>query len=234
MLESFHQEIDHKLSFTRQQSSDFAKKIANDFNVIHDVDAKRFCVPGDLLFAMVLNKKGLSQKMTFNFSGMVNDRIALNLKEKDDGHLSICDDGDKEYLNVEIDGKTSYDQSMIEKLIYSYVAFSGMNFPHLLVPLMEQKNVMFNPARPLVIYESMSLSLDTLDIHNPTVELVDSSLEVVGKRGNVTLNFCFKDNGQIVGLGEKRMIMSNLRGYEQPVVDQLIQDYNERKSLFSA
>lgn len=234
MLETFHQEIDQKLSFTRQQSSDFAKKVANDFNVIHDVDARRFCVPGDLLFAMILNKKGLSQNMTFNFSGMVNDGIALELREMEDGHLSVRGEGDKEYLNVEIAGDVSHDKAMIEQLICSYVAFSGMNFPHLLVPLMEQKNVMFNPARPLVIYESMSLSLDTLDMQKPTVELVSSNLEVVGKRGNVTLNFCFKEKGQIVGLGKKRMIMSNLRCYEQSIVDQMITDYNERKQLFSA
>lgn len=41
------------ISVSAQQASDFAKKIAQDFNPIHDVGAKRFCVPGYLLFALV-------------------------------------------------------------------------------------------------------------------------------------------------------------------------------------
>ncbi|MGL5048946.1 MAG: DUF3581 family protein, partial [Shewanella sp.] len=55
------------ISVSAQQASDFAKKIAQDFNPIHDVGAKRFCVPGDLLFALVLTQYGLSQSMKFGF-----------------------------------------------------------------------------------------------------------------------------------------------------------------------
>ncbi|WP_426416730.1 DUF3581 family protein [Aestuariirhabdus sp. LZHN29] len=234
MLEHFHSNIDDKFCFTREQSSEFAKRIANDFNVIHDVDAKRFCVPGDLLFAMVLSKTGISTKMRFTFSGMVSESVALDLQELSDGHLRVCDDNGKEYLDVERSGAISTDLPMIEALVRSYVSFSGMNFPHLLVPLMAEQNVMFNPDRPLVIYESMALELDRLDLTSPTVEFTGASLDVVGKRGNVTMNFSFSENGEVVGQGEKRMIMSSLRSYEQPVIDQLINAYNERKSLFAA
>ncbi|RRJ85442.1 DUF3581 family protein [Aestuariirhabdus litorea] len=234
MLERFHINIDDKFCFTREQSSEFAKRIANDFNVIHDVDAKRFCVPGDLLFAMVLSKTGISTTMRFTFSGMVTDGIALSLHESTDRCLSICDENGKEYLDVERSGQTSNDQSMIEQLVRSYVSFSGMNFPHLLVPLMKEHGVMFNPDRPLVIYESMALELERLDLSAPTVEFSGAALDVAGKRGNVTMNFRFIENGEVVGCGEKRMILSNLRSYEQPVIDQLIDDFNDRKSRFAA
>lgn len=40
---------DNQFQFTREQASHFAKKVAADFNPIHDEDNKRFCVPGDLL-----------------------------------------------------------------------------------------------------------------------------------------------------------------------------------------
>ena len=50
-IKNFYQRANNKVSFTRQQASDFAKKVGDDFNPIHDVTAKRFCVPGDLLFA---------------------------------------------------------------------------------------------------------------------------------------------------------------------------------------
>ena len=66
-----------QISFTRQQGSDFAKKVADDFNPLHNIEAKRFCVPGDLLFSVIIAKSGLNKEMSFNFSGMVNDGIAL-------------------------------------------------------------------------------------------------------------------------------------------------------------
>ena len=48
-----------KITFTRQQGSDFAKQVADDFNPLHNIDAKRFCVPGALLFSIVIAKSGL-------------------------------------------------------------------------------------------------------------------------------------------------------------------------------
>ncbi|MGM8892055.1 DUF3581 family protein, partial [Psychrobacter sp. 1Y1] len=76
-LSSYFKKENQSVSITPQQASDFAKIVAQDFNPIHDVAAKRFCVPGDLLFALVLNEYGLSQKMTFNFAGMVGDGVKL-------------------------------------------------------------------------------------------------------------------------------------------------------------
>ena len=55
-LNQYFSETDNSFEFTRQQASDFAKKVAGDFNPIHDVISKRFCVPGDLLFAVLLSK----------------------------------------------------------------------------------------------------------------------------------------------------------------------------------
>ena len=54
MLSGVYQESEGKVSVTREQASRFAKSIADDCNPLHDIDAKRFCVPGDLLFSMVL------------------------------------------------------------------------------------------------------------------------------------------------------------------------------------
>ena len=60
------------LSFSREQASHFAKQIAGDFNPIHNVDYKRFCVPGDLLFAVMLSQFGVSPETKVSFDGMVN------------------------------------------------------------------------------------------------------------------------------------------------------------------
>ena len=78
-LEKFYSLEGSRLSFTRQQASDFAKSVAGDFNTIHDVDSKRFCIPGDLLFSVIIHHYGLRQTMGFSFSGMVSEDVTLIL-----------------------------------------------------------------------------------------------------------------------------------------------------------
>lgn len=232
-LDSYYSEQNGEYSFTREQASHFAKKIAGDFNPIHDEDNKRFCVPGDLLFSVVLSKAGLSQKMRFDFAGMINDSIAVSLDTKSDTELSLVDAKGKEYLHITREGNTTTNQDLIAQVTKSYVQFSGMNFPHIMVPLMESKQMMINPSRPLVIYESMELDFTRLDLTAPTVELTDSEIDVDGKRGSVTLKFCFKENGEVVGTGRKRMVMSGLKPYCQNDIDDLVNRFNERKDHFS-
>ncbi|AMO55152.1 hypothetical protein GZ77_11750 [Endozoicomonas montiporae] len=234
-LKPYFTELDNnKFSFSRQQSSDFAKCVANDFNPIHDIDARKFCVPGDLLFAKILTSQGLYETMEVNFNGMVGGETELSIVADHNEQLLIVDDNEKEYLSIRHSGASSQDQALIEQLIRSYVAFSGENFPHVLVPLMKDNNVMINAVRPLVMYESMSVQLDRLNLTNLTLESTDSHLEVSGKRGKVTLYFVFKDGGKRVGKGKKTMLLSGLREYEQSAVEQLINSYSERKQQFAA
>ena len=94
-LEEYYSLDGPRLSFTRQQASDFAKKIASDFNSIHDTDSKRFCVPGDLLFAVIIKHYGLRQVMGFSFSGMVGDDVSLILPEVNAREISIYDENDR-------------------------------------------------------------------------------------------------------------------------------------------
>jgi len=218
------------LTFTRQQASDFAKKIANDFNPIHDPDHKRFCVPGDLLFAVMIHHYGLSQQMHFKFTGMVDDSKTVILTECDGDSLEVKDDKDKSLLNIQCSGGKSTNAALIAALSESYVQFSGQTFPHVLVPLMRDNNVMINPDRPLVIYNSMSLTLDTLDIEGVSLEFDSSTLTVDGKRGNVTLNYVLKSGDKAVGKGQKTMMLSGLREYDAEKMDSIVAFYNERKA----
>lgn len=221
-------------SFSRQQSSDFAKTVANDFNPIHDVEARKFCVPGDLLFAKILTSHGLYADMEVSFKGMVSGETQLSIESRSAEEAVISDVSGKEYLGIRHRGERTMDQSLIEQLIRSYVAFSGENFPHVLVPLMKDNNVMINATRPLVMYESMSVQLDRLDLTNLILEATDSHLEVTGRRGKVTLYFAFKDNGELIGRGKKIMLLSGLREYEQNSVDELINAYTERQQQYAA
>lgn len=228
-IEDYYQLNDLKLSFTRQQASDFAKKVAGDFNPIHDPDSKRFCVPGDLLFSVIIHHYGLCQKMIFNFSGMVNDNVQLLLPESKSDHLAIMDGNDKKYLALESYGDASNNESLIESLTTHYVEFSSRAFPDILVPLMSEKNVMINPDRPLVIYESMSFELDTLEIDSIDLQLTSTSLEVLGKRGNVTLEYDLISDNARIGHGCKRMVLSGLRPYQKDLLDGVVDYYNNRK-----
>lgn len=231
LIDQYYTEVDGKISFSRQQASDFAKHMADDFNPLHDIETKRFCVPGDLLFSLVLAKYGVSQHMHFHFSGMVTDEVNLHLPDNA-AQMSILGSNDKEYLNIEHSGNNSTHIELINNLTRSYVTFSGHTFPHILIPLMQAQGVIINPARPMVMYQSMLIDLDRLDLNNIELELNQekTTLTVTGKRGAVCLAFNLKAGNEIVGRGEKHMVVSGLIPFEKTYFDQIICDYNQRKT----
>lgn len=233
-LKEFYDTHSSNIRISAAQASMFAKEIAHDFNPLHDVDAKRFCVPGDLLFSLVLDKYGLSENMHFIFSGMIGDGILLNLPETDTEQFDITDNQGKTYLQIQRSGEVNHDHAMIEALIRDYVAFSGQNFPYVLVPLLEKENVMFNIDRPLVIYESMTLTMQKLDIHNPRLETLEPKMEVNGKRATAYLYFQIKCEDQIVGSGFKKLAVSGLRPYEAEPMQAFVDEYLARKTGYLA
>ncbi|OUL57798.1 DUF3581 family protein [Pseudoalteromonas ulvae] len=227
MLSSYYQQSGDRITISREQGSSFAKRVADDFNPLHDVDAKKFCVPGDLLFSLILNKFGISEKMHFTFCGMVDETVELIMPQGADKF--DLTDGEKVYLSVERSGETSTCSTLTDSLIKNYVEFSGTTFPHVIIPLMGKQDVMINPSRPMVIYESMSIDLNHLNIKAPTLEFADPQFELNGKRGKILLRFNLLENGELVGTGEKRMLVSGIREYCQATVDDLISFYNQRK-----
>jgi hypothetical protein len=232
-IDQFYAQTNGEIAFTREHGSDFAKKIAGDFNPLHDVDGKRFCVPGDLLFAIVLSKYGVSQHMEFIFSGMVTDGIELTLPEPG-SEMAIRDAQGKEYLKIKSSGENSKEEALIQNLTRNYVEFSGHSFPHILQPLMAEQNVMINPARPMVIYESMTIDLDTLAVEAPQLEIDTNRLEVEGKRGVVKFAFTLVEKGSVIGRGCKRLLLSGLREYDAVAMDEAVADFTARKAAFQS
>ncbi len=223
-----------KISFTRQQGSDFAKQVANDFNPLHDIDAKRFCVPGDLLFSIIIAKSGLHKKMTFDFSGMVNDNISLTFPQNINNRFDIKDDKDKTYLSISTSGELTKNPVLVNALTKAYVDFSGHTFPDILIKLMYENSVMINPARPMVMYQSMSIDLKTFDVESVTLKLAKTSLTIKGKRGDALLEFDLLSNGEVIGHGQKHMLLSGLRSYEQESIDAMIKQYRGSKEKYQA
>ena len=223
-----------QISFTRQQGSDFAKQVADDFNPLHNVEAKRFCVPGDLLFSVIIAKAGLHKKMIFNFSGMVNDGITLSFPNEINNSFNVVDDKDKTYLTVEASGEKTHCPALINALTKAYVDFSGHTFPDILVKLMAENNVMINPARPMVMYQCMKINLDRLDITSLSLQLAQTSLSIEGKRGDAWLEFDLISEGKVVGHGKKHMLLSGLRDYCQDNIDTMVEQYKNSKASYSA
>ena len=221
-----------QISFTRQQGSDFAKKVADDFNPLHNTEAKRFCVPGDLLFSVIIAKSGLHKEMSFNFSGMVNDGVALTFPNEIISIFDVVDNKDKTYLTVQASGEKTHCASLINALTKAYVDFSGHTFPDILVKLMTENNVMINPSRPMVMYQSMDISLERLDITSLTLKLSKTSLTIEGKRGDAWLEFDLISDGEIVGHGKKHMLLSGLREYCQDNVDAMVAQYQNSKAAY--
>ncbi len=229
-LDSFYSVQDGRLIVTAPQASHFAKEVAGDFNPIHDPDARRFCVPGDLLFAIVLSRFGLSKNMTFKFRALLGAEVPLELNEGEDGTIQVCDPSGKVYLEVSRSGALTRDEEVIENFIRCYVAASGKNFPHTLKPLMESHGVMFNPDRPMIMYESMSLALNDLDNPQPELELNKAELDVAGKRGNVTLEYHLMSAGNAVGEVSKHLLLSGLREYCPDAMAGIIEEFYRLKA----
>ncbi|MBZ9559629.1 MULTISPECIES: DUF3581 family protein [Modicisalibacter] len=233
-LDDFHTVADGWIRITATQASRFAKRMAGDYNPIHDPDARRFCVPGDLLFALVLARHGLSQRMTFHFRGMVGDDVPLAVEERDGGALSVVDATGKAFLDVERSGETTRDPAVIEAFTRRYIAFSGRNFPHFLKPLLEEHGVMFNPQRPLVIYDSMGFALERIDDAALEIAFDGATFECQGKRGEARLAFRMLADGAPVGTGAKKLVVSGLQPYDASVMDAFVETFNRRKSASGA
>jgi hypothetical protein len=231
-LKEFYSGSSQCTEITATQGSLFAKEIANDFNPLHDVDSKRFCVPGDLLFAIVLEKYGLSKKMTFTFTGMLGHNIILDFPETEGAQFDINGSNNKTILKVDRSGEISTDQAMIDALIRDYVAFSGHNFPYVLVPLMKKQNGMINLTRPLVMYNSMCIEFKHLDFTHPKVEMLEPELSVSGKRGDAHLHFQIKSDDEVVGTGFKKIVISGIREYEEGPMQDFVDNYLARKNAY--
>ncbi|MEW8427362.1 MAG: DUF3581 family protein [Candidatus Thiodiazotropha sp.] len=221
----------NQVRFSRDQASRFAKEIANDFNPIHNADAKMFCVPGDLLFSVALDHLGLSQRMRFNFSSMVTDNAVI-LPQSDASLIEVMDEAGKQYLSIDREGENTRDPLLIDRFTSRYVAFSGRAFPHILVPLMAEQGVMINPSRPLVIYQSMEINLSHLNFNDPELEPTGSGLEVQGKKGIVRLDFRIMEAGVEVGQGAKHMALRGLQPYQDEAMQTIVDTYNDNKLAY--
>lgn len=232
-LDSYHERDAESVRISAEQGSFFAKDMAGDFNPIHDAGNSRFCVPGDLLFSLALARYGISQHMRFRFAGMVGANVPLRFPPVAES-LAITDATGKSCLEIERSGQVAGDSKLIESLACGYVRFSGKNFPGILVPLLEQQGVMLNADRPMVIYDSMWFELDTLDVPELSLSLADSTLEVNGKRGEAKLCFSIESQGQRIGTGAKRMILSGLKPLEPERLKLLVDRYAGWKAAHEA
>lgn len=222
------------MQFSHAQANNFAKGIAGDFNPIHDVGAKRFCVPGDLLFAALLNRYGVYDQLRVDLMALVNADVVVELPKSLSAHNAICDAQGRHLLSFDVAGDATNDDTFVSSLVEQYVRFSGKTFPDILVELMRDNDVMINPARPLVIYKDMSLQLDALSGDNLTLELDKATLESEGKKGKACLQFIIKSNGGVIGRGEKNMLLSGLREFDEAAMSDVVAQYSEWKTSYTA
>ncbi len=244
-ISRYFSESDGAVSFTEEQASAFAKGIAGDFNPIHNPQSRRFCVPGDLLFSVLLHRYGAARMTRVNFSGMLDGNTRMLMPAKVDGEALISDMKGRSLLNLTLDGTRFVNQSFIAQLSNEYVHFSGQTFPDVLVPLMRDAGVMINPDRPLVIYKDMAIELNdaAVALFKPSeagvlnewqepleaglaLELANSDISVDGRKGLVRLIFTIALEGCKIGTGEKNLVLSGLREYDEAAMQKIVDQYN--------
>lgn len=249
-LHDYFEQHDGMVSFTPEQASVFAKSVAGDFNPIHDPDARRFCVPGDLLFCVLLDHYGVAQTTSVQFSGMLDGKTRLCLPETVDGREHIVDANSRELLSVFMQGKRVHHADFVSALSEAYVKFSGQTFPDILVPLMRGASIMINPARPLVIYKDMALELDeniavfAQATNNDQAEPISSAdialrlaqpdISVNGRKGAVHLSFDIYSRQTKIGKGEKNMVLSGLRDFDESAMQAVVDQYQTWRENYSA
>lgn len=91
---------------------------------------------------------------------------------------------------------------------------------------------MINPARPLVIYKNMEITLDRLSGKNIELRLTKSILNKNGKKGEARLEFAILADGEEIGHGAKNLLLSGLREYDQSSLDEVIDAYDQRKTTY--
>ncbi len=220
------------MQFTQQQASAFAKGVAGDFNPIHDVGAKRFCVPGDLIFSALLAHYGVYRSMFVDFNTMLGPDIDVPLPDQLQAENELYDANARLLLTMKVAGEKSSDVNFVSQLSEAYVQFSGKTFPDILVTLMRDNNAMINPARPLVIYKDMSFTLESFDADNLSLVLSKASLAVDGKKGKARLQFDILSGEQKIGDGEKNMVLSGLRDYDEAAMTEVVDQYALWKADF--
>ena len=244
-ISRYFSESDEAVSFTEEQASAFAKGVAGDFNPIHNPQSKRFCVPGDLLFSVLLHRYGAARTTRVHFSGMLDGNTRMLMPATVDGEALISDTKDRALLSLTLDGVRYVNQSFIAQLCNQYVHFSGQTFPDILVPLMRDAGVMINPDRPLVIYKDMAIELNDAaealfspslaglleELREPlesglSLELADTDIAVDGRKGLVRLKFSIAVAGRNIGMGEKNMVLSGLREYDEAAMQNIVDLYN--------
>ena len=236
--------------FDEPRASAFAKGVAGDFNPLHDPGDRRFCVPGDLLFALLLEHYGLHRETSVGFASMVDASATLALpplpgradRGRDDGGgaAHVLDARDREVLGFFAAGGrvASGRDAFTLALILEYVRFSGATFPDILVPLMRERSVMVNPERPLIIYKDMAIRVDagaSLDDGAvPVLEHGAHELAVNGRKGVASLRFAILDarDGRRLGEGEKNFVLGGLREHDADTVDALVAEYDARRAAW--
>jgi hypothetical protein len=230
-LAPFFEQRDDWVNISAPQGSGFAKQIAGDHNPIHDIDAPRFCVPGDLLFALVVSHYGLSHRMQLAFKGMLRADTPLKFPPlQTNAPFGVADESGKAYVEVSHQGRLDVAGPGVWALVAAYVGWSGQTFPDLLQPLLARHGVMFNPRRPFVVYDRMTLALDEPPDRDVSLELEGTTLEVSGKRGDAAFRFVIRNRQTAIGECEKRMVISGLRDYDDVEMTAMIEAYRRRRT----
>jgi len=239
------------LRFDEARASAFAKGVAGDFNPLHDVGNKRFCVPGDLLFAALLQHYGLHEHVSVGFAGMLgaHSRLSLPADTGNGQRLHLTDERGRDVLGYYASGERLHDAVFIERLTEEYVSFSGRTFPAILMPLMERAGVMINPERPLIIYKDMAIRLDVAAVRasldacpagqaDPdatlTLDAGHHDFNADGKKGAASIRFTIRRGQATLGEGEKNFVLTGLRAFDADAVAALIERHEARVAEYRA
>lgn len=95
---------------------------------------------------------------------------------------------------------------------------------------------MINPKRPMVMYQSMSIDLLRLDLNDISLEFDEekTTVETEGKRANICLAFKLRCDNEVIGHGEKHMLVSGLLPFDENAIAGITADYSQWKKNYKS
>lgn len=206
--------------------SAYARNVAKDFNPIHSHLAKKYCVPGDLIFALITEMHGAHNYMRVDFLNRVGAECKLFFDTKRIA-LALLDVDKKLYAELATAGDKSVCPKRLKTVSNVVVSCTSGYFPYKLIDNLREENVMLSIRRSMVMLKSIEVELRNIHSASSLVAKYQSSgLELSGKRGEVKVYFqLFDDDGISVGFVTKTVLIIGIEKFNDKASKQYLDDY---------
>lgn len=204
----------------------YARNVVKDFNPIHNHLAKNYCVPGDLIFALMVERGGVHGSMRMDFLNRVGkDSEYIFVSGK--AGMALLDRGNKVQAQLIGSGDASVCVKCISAVSDAVLSCTSSYFPYKMMRSLRAENLMLSGCRSLVILKSIEVNVSDLHFASDlTAVFCSSSLRHSGRRGTIDAHFqLVGGNGQVLGQVIKTALIIGIERFNGKRSAQYLENY---------